>query len=125
MHRHSAIRIYYALTPLFAALDLALDFNVRIAALGESAWRWAWYGACLACLAIRDPRWRALAALMESSLNFLLLTLSVMLPVITAPEAVYLGRTPQVLTPGALINFMLSGGVAIFVIHRRLSILRD
>lgn len=119
------LRFYYALTPLFMALDFGLKFNVRTAALDDSGWRWAWYAACLACWAIRQPRWRALAGLLESALNFLLLTLAVMIPVVTAPEAVFQGHSPQIITPQELINFMLSGSVAIALIHQKLANLRN
>lgn len=119
------LRIYYALTPVFMALDWALGVNARTAALDGSGWRWAWYASCLAIAFIPQPKIRSLAALVESALGFFLLLLSVLLPVITAAELVYQGNAPELLTPARLVNFLLSGSLTIGLFYHHLADLRQ
>ena len=63
---------YYGATPGFLLLDLAAGVNVRVAFLaGDWPLRAAYYGICLACLALIlwRPAWTAIVGAFESLLT--------------------------------------------------------
>lgn len=106
--------LYYTATVVFLVLDYAAGFNVRLAFLDSLPMaRAAYYGICLACLALMiwRPAWTVLISAFESlvTLSALIISMGVrtMLP------------TDQVLESGAgyvtvqeILNFIISGGVA-------------
>jgi hypothetical protein len=117
LRRTGFLHAYYWATPAFAALDLLVGVPLRAAALPDPYARLAYYAFCLGCAALLQlrPRAAAIVALAESSVNIMLLILSVYLPVIGVLDLAETGDVggPQ-LTPIRLANFALSG----FVLYR-------
>ena len=70
------IQIYYLLTPVFVAVDLMGGGPVRVAGLGDSAWRLAYYGllVVLALVCRVRPGLAPAVGMTESAVNLLLLT---------------------------------------------------
>jgi hypothetical protein len=111
----TALRAYYAATPVFVLADFVFGANVRAVAFeARPGLRAAWYGLCLACLGVSlaRPAWSGAVALAESSLNLLLLVLAVFLPYWAVAEAVLDGRAvAHPFSPAFLVNFLLAGAV--------------
>ena len=81
--RNSFARWYFYITPLFILLDYILGLNVRISALDSMpAYKNLYYGFCILCGigTFIVPRYSAIVALFESSINFLMIVLGVFLP---------------------------------------------
>lgn len=87
------LTLYYLATPLFAAADIFLGEPVRVAALDAQGWRHAYYGVAfvLGLLCWARPRVAPLVGITESSVNLLLLLLSVLLPIWNLPAEVAAG----------------------------------
>ena len=113
--RFGWLRAYYAATPLFALADFVFGASVRAAAFdARPGLRSAYYGLCVACLALSfaRPAWSSAVALAESSLNLLLLVLAVFLPYWALAEAVLDGRAvANPFSPGFVVNFCLAGAI--------------
>jgi len=120
MTRSRLVQLYYLVTPVFAALDLALGVSFRAAGIASSAWRIAYYGFAFACwFAMRRwPRWTPLVGIGESSVNLFLLILSVMGPIFAAPALIAEGGDPAISFGVArLFNLLLAGGILIMSFH--------
>jgi len=112
---------YYLATPLFLLADLYLSTPIRVAALGDSPWRWPYYAFAFGCGFVCHfrPSLAPVVGMTESSLNLFLLLLGILLPVWGLPDAFLAGeplRGPfdQV----SVVNFILSGAVFITAFHR-------
>ncbi len=92
------IEAYYLATPLFFLVDVFLSFPIRVSALADPGLRYLYYAFALGCgVASRvRPKVGPYVGLAESSLNILLLILSVMLPIAQLPDRVFAGES----TPG-------------------------
>jgi hypothetical protein len=112
---------YYAATPLFAIADWICGANVRAAAFAEApGMRAGYYLLCIACFGLvhARPTWGGLVAILECSLNLLLLILSLLLPYYAAMEAAFAGeaiRSP--ITTGLVFNFLIAGSVWVAVFY--------
>jgi hypothetical protein len=118
----SWIEAYYLATPLFALADW-LGANVRAVGLaGHPEIRAGYYVICTCAGALVHlrPSWSAGVGLLESSANVLLLVLAVVLPYYDAVASVAAGggASPLPMTPGFLVNFLISGAVWTSVFHR-------
>lgn len=120
------IEAYYWVTPLFALADGVFGANVRAAGLaGHAELRAVYYVLCLACAAAVHVR-PALAGLVgfaESSLNLLILVLSLMLPYYGMLADAAVGGVLPVespISPGRVMNFMIAGSVWVFVFESHL-----
>lgn len=116
---------YYAATPVFAAADWLFGANVRAVAFAhQPGLRTGYYLLCLACFALLHarPRWSGLIVILESSLNLLLLILSLLLPYYGAIEAALSGHAGvgSPITPGLVLNFGIAGTVWMAVFYRAL-----
>lgn len=112
---------YYLATPLFLVPDLGFGAPIRIAGLAGSEWRFAYYAFALGCglLCRWRPRWTPGVAVGESSVNLLLLILSVMLPIFLLPARVAEGADPTfVFGPVQMTNFVLTGFVLLAGFYR-------
>ena len=117
------IEAYYLATPLFFLVDIFLSFPIRVSALADPGLRYLYYAFALGCgVASRvRPKVGPYVGLAESSLNILLLVLSVMLPIAQLPDLVFAGESlPAPLSGLTLANFMLSGGILVvsFQVHQ-------
>ena len=126
--RRRWVEAYYLGTPLFALADLVFGANVRAVGLaGHPELRAGYYAACLACgvASFARPAWAGFVGLAESSLNLLVLALSVFLPYYALVERVLDGGTPagNPLTPGFLANFVLSSAVWLALWYGRSGVL--
>lgn len=85
---------YYLATPLFFLADVVMGLSVRVSALGNPGLRYLYYAFALGCgiLARTRPRMAPFVGIAESSLNVLLLVLSIMLPVFQLPEQFLAGE---------------------------------
>ena len=119
-NRASLFAVYYLATPLFVVADALLGVNIRIAALPDASSRGAYYLFAFACgiLCRWRPRITPVVGILESSLNVLLLVLSVMLPLFELQETVFTDEpwvTP--FSAMSLGNFILSGAVLVASFH--------
>ncbi len=107
---------YYLATPLFFLADVVMGLSIRVSALGDPGLRYLYYAFALGCgiVARTKPRAAPFVGIAESSLNVLLLVLSIMLPVFQLPagEAV----TAPISGLG-LANFALSGTILVASFH--------
>lgn len=119
--RDDLIQAYYLATPLFWVLDVALHAPIRAAALPDPGWRLAYYLFATGCgiLARWRPRLTPFIGLAESSVNLLLLLLSVLLPIFTLPARVAEGAEVSLpFGPAQLINVCLSGFILLISFYR-------
>ena len=112
---------YTAGTLVFWAIDIVLSAPIRAAFLGRSGLRWGYYGALL-LIGVAGRQWPRTAlplALLEGSVNLVLLVLSIMLPVwgvldqIESHQPLSLGFTPW-----TFVNVALTGGALIYFLRR-------
>ncbi len=83
--RNSVARWYFYITPLFILLDYIFGINVRVSALETMPlYKNLYYGFCILCgiCMYIIPRYSAVVALFESSINIIMLVLSIYLPFI-------------------------------------------
>ena len=115
------IEAYYLATPLFFLVDVFLSFPIRVSALADPGLRYLYYAFALGCgVASRvRPKVGPYVGLAESSLNILLLVLSVMLPIVQLPDRVFAGEIslPAPISGLTLANFVLSGGILVASFH--------
>jgi hypothetical protein len=85
----SPLSVYYLVTPLFILLDWLFSLQIRVALPGESSGLYyAYLGLCflLGGLVFRQGMAAAFFGLAESTLNILLLGLSVFLPILALAD---------------------------------------
>jgi len=119
--RTDIVRWYFALTPIFAVIDLAFGISVRAAWIPSIGWRVAYYAFAMGCFLLmrRRPAWTPWLGLGEGSVNMLLLLLSILGPLFALPAAVEAGEPIAYgFGPGRLVNVLLAGCVIIVSIHR-------
>lgn len=119
--RDAFIQAYYLGTPVFWVLDVALSAPIRAAALPHPGWRLMYYAFATACgvLARRRPHLTPFIGLAESSMNLLLLVLSVLLPIFTLPALVAEGAEVSLpFGPAQLLNVLLSGSMLVISFYR-------
>jgi len=83
--KNSAARWYFYITPLFILLDYIYGLNIRISALETMPlYKNLYYGFCILCgiCMFIIPRYSAVVALLESSINIMMLVLGIFLPYI-------------------------------------------
>ena len=83
--RNSAARWYFYITPLFILIDYIFGLNVRVSALDSTpTYKNLYYGFCILCgiCMYIIPRYSAVVALFESSINIIMLVLGIFLPYI-------------------------------------------
>ena len=81
--RNSIARWYFYITPLFILLDYFGGVNVRVSALDSvPLYKNLYYGFCILCgiCMYIIPRYSAVVALFESSINFMMIVLGIFLP---------------------------------------------
>ena len=81
--KNSFARWYFYITPLFILLDYILGINIRVSALETMpTYKILYYGFCILCgiCMYIIPRYSAVVALLESSINIMMLVLGVFLP---------------------------------------------
>ena len=124
MTRTRLVQGYYALTPLFALVDLAFGLSIRAAGVADPTWRAGYYLFALTCWGFmrRRPSWTPAIGIAESSVNLFLLIYGILGPIFALPAAVAEGA--DVALPfglPSLFNLMLSGTIIILSIHRHQS----
>ncbi|NNC77334.1 MAG: hypothetical protein HKN77_05175 [Woeseiaceae bacterium] len=108
------IRLYYAGTLVFLALDYFAGLNLRIAFLdGAGAYRAAYYLVCFACLALIlwRPEWTVIVSAFESVVTLAALIISFGTRAIVVSDAMLEGVDQGVTMP-EIVNFLMSGSVA-------------
>jgi len=81
--RNSIARWYFYITPFFILLDYFGGVNVRVSALDSvPLYKNLYYGFCILCgiCMYIVPRYSAVVALFESSINFMMIVLGIFLP---------------------------------------------
>ncbi len=120
--RTRIIQAYYWATPLFLGLDLLLGLNVRVAGLdGRPGARFAYYAFCFACLGLASwrPHLAGPVGAVESTVNLVLLVLSVLMPIVTLPTTFDRGGLESFpITPEYMLNFIIAGSVCVLAIRR-------
>jgi hypothetical protein len=106
------VEIYYWFSVVFAVLDWTAGLNVRVSALDDPWWRAGYYAALVGC-ALLVRRWPGVAgpvALVESSINLLLIVLAVLLPYYATVDLLARGGTPVAwpLSPTVVTNLLVA-----------------
>lgn len=112
---------YYLATPLFVLVDVYVSAPIRVAALGDSPWRWAYYAGALGCGVVcrLRPGWAPAVGMVESATNLFLLVLGILLPIWSLPDDLLAGRPlTGPFDEVGILNFLLSGAVFIGAFHR-------
>lgn len=112
---------YYLATPLFAVADLAVAAPVRVAGVLTGGPRVGYFLAvfALGVLCRVRPGAAPWVGMAESSVNLLLLLLSILLPIWSlADPGAGAHPLPVGLTPAAAGNALLSGAALVLSFHR-------
>lgn len=121
MRAHRGLTLYFLATPLFALVDVGWNVPVRVAGLEDEGARWAYYAGLMA-LGVVCRRWPSSVpwvGMGESVANLVLLLLSVLLPIWSAPDVILAGGEPTgLLDTAALGNVAVSGTALIASFHR-------
>jgi hypothetical protein len=86
-YRSYIARWYFYITPVFILLDYFLGVNVRVSALeGMPVYKNLYYGFCIFCGVIMFvfPRWSAVVAMFESSVNAFMIAFGIFVPYLRA-----------------------------------------
>ncbi len=114
--------LYYSLGTLaFAALDWILAAPIRAAFLHAPNQRVLYYAALvgLGFVCRAKPTWAPVVGMAESSLNLLLVLLSIMLPIYALADQVEGGGAVGLpFTRITLLNVAVTGSVLIYTFHR-------
>ncbi len=114
------VEAYYLATPLFFAADLGMGLSIRVSALGDPGLRYLYYAFALGCGIVTRtrPRVAPFVGIAESSINVLLLVLSIMLPVFQLPDQLLAGEAVTMPISGLrLANVALSGTILVVSFH--------
>jgi hypothetical protein len=112
---------YYLATPAFAVADLVFGVPVRLAGIADAAHRLVYYVVVfsLGILCRLRPTTAPFVGMAESTVNLLVLLLSILLPIWSLPDAVLSGAPLDGgLTGMALGNALLSGTALVVSFHR-------
>ena len=114
------LQLYYLATPVFFLLHFGFDINLRISIPGVAdAWLYAYYALCFLAgfVAFNSAVTGALFSLLESSVNILLLLLSVLMPIYT------IGHASENVVATAfgvpeLLHFLIAGSILLISFYR-------
>ncbi len=120
MKKNELIRLYYFVTPLFFAVDLLFGVNFRITIPGSEGdtFYYLYIAACfiLGSFVFKSPLSSSLFGLAESSVNILLLLLSVMLPIFKLAENLDAINSFS-FGLQEIIHFLIAGSILILSFH--------
>ena len=108
------LRLYYAVTAVFLALDYGLDINVRAAFLENTpGLRMLFYVVLFACFALTiwRPAWTTLIGTVESVVTLAALIINMAMRSMVVTDAM-LETGGGVVTMSEIVNFLLSGTAA-------------
>ena len=108
------LRLYYAATVLFLALDFAFDVNVRAAFLEHApGLRLLFYVVLCGCFALIlwRPAWTNVIGLVESVVTLAALIINMALRSMMITHDVFATDTGPV-TMAEIVNFLIAGGAA-------------
>ena len=116
----NTLHIYYLATPVFFILYYVFDINLRIVIPGAAdAWLFVYYTVCFLAgfFAFKSAVTGALFSLFESSINILLLLLSVLMPIYT------IGNNPDGIGAAhfglaELMHFLIAGSILLISFYR-------
>ncbi len=114
------LEAFYLATPAFVAVDLVLGVPIRVAALASPGLRYAYYAFTMGCGVATHarPRIAPFVGLFESSINLLMLVLSIMLPIFALTDQVFADEALSLpFTPAMLGNVVISGTVLVASFH--------
>jgi uncharacterized membrane protein YraQ (UPF0718 family) len=106
------VLVYYLASPLFWLLDVAFDWDVRLAFLQDPQWKTLYFSVLLlsAVTGYIRPGWLAWIALLESGGSIVIHILSFMLPVFTLADKVLQGEVDTTaFSTGHVVSFLLAG----------------
>lgn len=123
------IQYYYLATPLFIGIDWMLGMNIRLAIPGGAEILYYFYYAlCFIAgfLTLKSDMLAALTALLECSVNILLLLLSILWPLLTIGDRIEAGND-VVFTFGVaeLIHFAIVGSMLVLAFYQNPLMKRD
>lgn len=116
----NTLHIYYLATPVFFILHYAFDINLRIVIPGApDGWLYAYYLFCFvaAFTAFNSVLTGAIFALIESSVNILLLLLNVLLPIYTIGHDGAAFENTAFGVP-ELVHFLIAGSILLYSFYR-------
>lgn len=115
------LKTYYLLTPVFLAVEMLFDFNIRIAIPGESeTFKYIYYAVCFLCafFVFNNPLTATIFSLAECVLNIFLLILSIMYPVSHVAAALDNGNMANYrFAMSDLVHFMLVGSILLYAFY--------
>jgi hypothetical protein len=122
--KHVIPRWYYYSTPLFILLDYLGGINVRVSALDSlPLYKNAYYGLCIVCaLSIYIfPKYSAVVALLESTINFMMVILLLLLPYVQFAMQEDILSTDwgsgSGLSVTRIVNLLVAGSIAALAIQ--------
>ena len=116
----SAVQLYYLITPLFFILQINFDVNLRVAIPGNSeSLVILYYVVCFfaSFIVFKNIIVGYVFALIESSINVLLLLLSVMLPIFTL-DVNHLESVSIKFGAAEILHFIIVGSVLVYSFYR-------
>ncbi len=120
-NRLRILKVYYLLTPVFLAIELLFDFNIRITIPGESAaFKYIYYAVCFLCafFVFNNPLTASVFSLVESVFNLFLLILSVMYPVSHVAASVgNANMNNYQFALSDLFHFLLVGSILLYAFY--------
>lgn len=111
---------YLGGTVVFWLMDVVLSAPIRAAFIGRPGVRYAYYVGLLVIgfIVKRWPRSGPALGILETSVNLLLLVLSIMLPYWSLLDQVETGPLTLPFTPWTFINFGLTGLVLVIMLRK-------
>ncbi len=117
------LRAYYLATPAFMVMDRLWGTDLRVSFLdGAPHIKYAYYAACFALgiVMMRAPLLAPVGAMIESGINVLLLSLSVLLPYYRAIDAVAAGEPAAIpFHLNMVLNFVLCSAALTMGVYAR------
>ena len=115
---------YYLSTPLFMLVDIIFGWHIRIPFFENDLFEWIYYAGLFVCAVVcyLSPGASPFITLFESSLNFLLLLLGIILPIVMMPGELLAGETintetVQSFNTNVIFNFIFIGLILVFSIQ--------
>ena len=133
-YKNSIARWYFYITPLFILLDYFGGVNVRVSALDSvPLYKNLYYGFCILCgiCMYIIPRYSAVVALFESSINFMMIVLGIFLPYVQ--NILYVDdilnadfkAMEESINAQSIVNFVIVGSFVVLTFHKSIQTIQE
>lgn len=132
--RNSIARWYFYITPLFILLDYFGGVNVRVSALDSMPlYKNLYYGFCILCgiCMYIVPRYSAVVALFESTINFMMIVLGIFVPYVQ--NILYVDdilsadfkAMEESLNIQSIVNLVIVGSFVVLTFHKSVQTIQE